>query len=315
VSEHRADPAAQAARRARSLARATVTHHFGTAPARVIRRGGGLTNHVFLVQHAEGTFVVRIGPEAAKINAFLKEQWAMAKAREAGVPTAEVLEVGATPDGLPFMISRCVAGTEATELPDRPSTLRELGRHAARINAIRTSGFGDTFDWSGNLLSRNERWKDYLEDELELDARLEILAKHGGVAAPRLRKIRTLLRGEALASAPPALAHGDLRLKNVILQKPGEIVAIIDWEHCLSTPPPYWELSIALHDLSIDEKEAFLAGYGLDDGRMLEVAQVVKAMNLANYAPELERLHEAKDAAGVARFRLRLAATLDLYAL
>ena len=34
----------------------------------------------------------------------------------------------------------------------------------------------------------------------------------------------------------------------------GEIAAIIDWEECLSTIAPQFELSISLHDLSIDEK-------------------------------------------------------------
>jgi len=55
-----------------------------------------------------------------------------------------------------------------------------------------------------------------------------------------------------------------LRLKNVILDEKRRITAIIDWEECMSQIAPYWELSIALHDLTMDEKQSFLDGYGLD---------------------------------------------------
>ena len=42
----------------------------------------------------------------------------------------------------------------------------------------------------------------------------------------------------------------------------GEIAAIIDWEECLSTIAPQFELAISPHDLSIDEKHLFIDGYG-----------------------------------------------------
>lgn len=57
--------------------------------------------------------------------------------------------------------------------------------------------------------------------------------------------------------------HGDLRMKNVLVDQDGGICAILDWEKCMSIVAPHWELALALHDLSIDEKQAFLAGYGL----------------------------------------------------
>lgn len=309
----RGDP--PALRRARTEARRIIERHFGTKPQRVAQSGGGQTNFVFLIQHAQGEFVVRIGAEAGKINAFIKEQWAMARAREAGVPTPEVLEVGIAADDSPYMVAHRVDGVEAVAHPARGDILRQLGAHAARINAIATTGIGETFDWSSNQLSLNATWREFLDKELRLDARLEVLERQRMLTPARCRKVRTLLRGLDGARARPVLTHGDLRLKNVIVGARGEIRAIIDWEHCTSNLAPYWELSIALHDLTIDEKEIFLAGYGLDAPRLGEIAPVLKALNLVNYVPEIERLAAAKDAAQLARYRLRLSGALDLHSL
>ena len=53
-------------------------------------------------------------------------------------------------------------------------------------------------------------------------------------------------------------------MKNVIVNEAGEIKAILDWEDCSSNCAPYWDFSIALHDLSIDGKQKFLEGYEPD---------------------------------------------------
>ena len=56
-----------------------------------------------------------------------------------------------------------------------------------------------------------------------------------------------------------------------------------------------WELSLALHDLSIDEKQVFLEGYGLAEKKFREMRRSSKHSNIINYAPEIGRLAEAKD--------------------
>ncbi len=65
-----------------------------------------------------------------------------------------------------------------------------------------------------------------------------------------------------------------MRLKNVVVDDRGTITAVIDWEFCTSNLAPYWDLSVALHDLSIDAKQQFLVGYGLRDSKVREIAQL-----------------------------------------
>ena len=297
------------------MARRIIEHHFGSKPKRVVHQPSGLSNFVFMVYHDEGDLIVRISPEPAKIQAYIKEQWAMGVTRAAGVPTPEILEVGNTIIPIPYMVSRRVHGHEALRHPNRLQIVREMGRYAALINAIPTSGFGGTFDWSSNQLSRQETWKEYLHKELNLEARLETLTRHKIMPPKQLKQLRAILEGVSRWHPKPTLNHSDIRLKNVIVKEDGEIAALIDWEDCMSNISPYWDLSIALHDLSIDEKEEFLAGYGIAEKKMLEIAPLIKAFNLINYAPEIDRLVAAKEVARVKHYRVRLSGALDLYSL
>ncbi len=239
-------------RAARAMARRIIEHHFGEKPKRTKHEAGGLSNFVFLVNHAECDFVVRISPDPAKINDFIKEQWAMTKAREVGVPTPEILKVGNEVVPYPYMVSQRVAGRAATFHPHREEILREMGRYAALINSVSTNGFGGTFDWSSNQLSLNATWGEFLHKELKFEKRMQTLEKQRMLSPPRLKKLRTILERVAGSRHRATLNHGDIRLKNMIVDDDGCIAAVIDWEHCTSNLSPPWELSLALHDLSID---------------------------------------------------------------
>lgn len=95
----------------------------------------------------------------------------------------------------------------------------------------------------------------------------------------------------------------------------GDIAAIVDWEDCVSTIAPEWELSIALHDLTIDEKHAFIDGYGLSAKQVEEMAPLIKAFNILNYSQAIERAVETQDEKSFAEIKLRLNGSLDLYSL
>ena len=306
---------ARAVNKFRKFAREVIKHHFGTAATRIVHRSAGLSNFVFFVKHKEGDFIVRISPDPASVNAFLKEQWAQEAARKAGVPTAEILEVGSAIISLPYMITRSVTGEEATLHQKRPEIVREMGRLAARINTVRTRGFGATFDWSNNKLSRSETWKEYLQTEYGYEAKIQLLKKHRLISQQQARSLKRIMDEAARSKPRPVLNHGDIRLKNVIADKTGKISAIIDWEKCTSNIAPQWELSIALHDLNVDEMQLFLEGYGLTRKKLEAMAPLVRAFNVLNYIPEIERLAGENNRTAIEVIRIRLSGALDLYSL
>lgn len=308
-----APPALDAAG-ARRMARRVLKHLLGSAPKRLTPLGGGLTNFVFSARHPEGVLTIRLNADPSKVKSYLKEQWAMARAREQDVPVPEVLEVGTEPIPFPYMVSRQVPGVEGTLCTDRAEVLHALGRLARRIHGIPTRGFGHTFDWSENLLSRNDSWADWLEREFRGEQRLDVLARHGMLPKSALKPLRATLREIEGWSPDPVLNHGDLRLKNVIVDGEGRIAALLDWEFCTSNVAPVWDLSLALHDLSVDDKDALLAGYGLTPRETLEAMPAMRAFNVLNYAAVVERAAEEKDQPTLERLRMRLHGGLDLYA-
>src|SRR5688572_11533466 len=297
----------------RSLARFVMRHHFGSRPVRLRHMSGGLSNFVFEARSSEGNFIVRISPDKARLNAFIKEHWCERTARGAGLPTAEILETGASAIPFPYVIARKVEGVEALDHPERGKVIGELGRLAAKINSIRTHGFGETFDWSNNELSRNETLKDYLVGEYRYEERIQLL-EHSRLCPPNtIKALKRICREMLKLRAKPALNHGDLRLKNAIANDAGNIVAIVDWDRATSNIAPHWEFAAALHDLGIDGQEQFVEGYGIKPKRFIEIVPYVKAFNLLNYTDAVKRATESKDKEALARFRLRFAATFDLY--
>lgn len=294
-----------------------LKRHFGKRPKKVERIHGGLANHVFEAGIGRDELVVRISAKAAKLQTFMKEQWAVNTARKNGIPIPEILEVCNDVIGLPYMISRKVIGSpgDAATGAARIDALRDLGQYAAKINAIKTHDFGHIFDWSPNKLSRQRTWQDYLKNELDLEDRVENLRRNGVLEPAQVKKLRRQVQLMHRWKAGPSLCHGDMRLKNVILDDQQKIIAILDWENCSSNIAPYWELSIALHDLTTDEKESFLAGYGLALKDYLQMAPAIKTLNILNYVRDVNHAVKHKDKMQLLRIRARLNGAFDLYSL
>jgi aminoglycoside phosphotransferase (APT) family kinase protein len=299
----------------RRLARFVIEHHYGSKPARIKYKSGGLSNFVFEANHSEGNFIIRVSPDKGRLNAFVKEHWCERAARKAGIPTAEILETGVSVIPFPYMIARSIEGIGGTEHPEREKIIFELGRIAAKINSIRTRGFGETFDWSNNELSHNRTFADYLENEYRYEGRLETLERSRLCPPETIRSIKRIAPEFRKIKTRPALSHGDLRLKNVIADESGKIQAIIDWEKATSNIAPHWELSIALHDFGIDRQQQFLKGYGIRTKRLMEIAPFIKAFNLLNYSDAITLATATKDKLTMDSLRVRFAGVLDLYSL
>ena len=257
--------------------------------------------------------MVRISPDTEKVATFTKELWATQKVREVGVPSPEVLAVGNI-GSEPYMVSRRVTGAEATHHPKRKHIVHEMGRFARTINSVRTTSFGVNFDWTANG-PKNNTWAEYLDQELQIERRLRLFTEHKILSAQQVEKLKEIVDDARAMRVEPSLNHGDMRLKNVIVDDDGQIAAIVDWEDCLSTIAPQWELSIALHDLSIDEKHLFIEGYGLDSKQVEEMSPLIKAFNVINYSNAVEHAVAKGDHKSLAEFRLRLNGGLDLYSL
>jgi aminoglycoside phosphotransferase (APT) family kinase protein len=294
------------------LAARIVRLHFGERPRHLQALGGGLNNDVFRLEVKRRAHVVRLHSDPNKLADYRKEEWAMDQARAAGVPTPRVLEIGVERDH-PFMILEEVRGIPATHWSDSAGVLRELGRYATRIHGVRSHGFGRAIGSAGQGRQLWPRWAEFLDNELRVDERLRMLESMHVLSDPARQALYSIVQHMRGCKRRPALQHGDLRLKNVIVSPDdGHIVALLDWEDCVSAPPPYWDLAIALHDLGPDDKEAFLEGYGLSPRRFERLAPVLRVLNLLNYAWAIEQAREAGQLKRVAWLKARLRGVFDV---
>ena len=294
------------------LVRKIIHHHVGKAPREVKFKPAGLTNFVFEAKTSGGSFIVRIGGSRDKLKDFRKEQWAITCAKNIGVPVAEIVDVGSELVKIPYMIQRKVDGDDATHHPNRREVLRELGHYAKVIHSIPTTAFGQVFDWAHPRLSRNKTWRNYLHDELGVTHRMEKLEKTGVLTAVNFKKLQKSVERIERWKQKPCLNHGDIRLKNVITNKKGKILAIVDWDNCISNIAPYWDFSIALHDLSVDARQEFLEGYGIDANEFKKMSYALKTFNTLNYVPYIERIIQQKEFDLLAWYKVRLNGYLDL---
>jgi len=298
-----------------AMARKVVKHHFGKALQKIEFKPAGKTNFVFDVITKDGNFIVRIANSRAKLNDFMKEQWVTQKVLGIGVPVPEILEVGHEIIPLPYMLQQKIEGQEAVNHPDRLKILQNLGKYASMIHSIPTNGFGKVFDWSKNKLSKKKTWIEFLEKELQVAEGLKFLQDNEILNKKKIKRLNGEFERLKKWKITPALNHCDLRLKNVIVNEAGEIKAILDWEDCSSNCAPYWDFSIALHDLSIDGKQRFLEGYELDAEEFGRKSFALTVFNIINYIPALQSIITKKDKNGLALYKLRLDGALDLFSI
>ena len=299
-----------------TLAKKVIKHHFGKLPRKLEFKPAGKTNFVFeAVMGKSKKYIVRIAAIKDKLLNFQKEEWVINKVSEKNIPVAKVVEVGADIIPFPYMIQEKLNGEEAIHHENRLDILFEMGAYTKLIHSIPTTSFGHVFDWSEDNKGKNKTWKDFLQNEWNVVHRIEFLDQHHLVDPKKMKKLQLGVSRIEKWKESPSLNHGDIRLKNIIVNTKGKILAFIDWENCLSAITPCWDLSIALHDLSVDAKQRFLEGYGMKPEEYEQHSQAIKFFNILNYVPTLEELIGKNKKLLLGMYRLRLNGMLDLYSI
>jgi hygromycin-B 4-O-kinase len=296
---------------------AILQHLLSETPKEVKQLVNGMSNYVFEATMKDGqSFIVRINDIPGKIHQFQKEQWCSSKVRERGVPAVEILEVGNEIVPFPYMVVRKAEGIEANKYTgDVQPILAEMAWYTSIINKVPTTGIGHSFDWSQNQISKNETWRDYLDKEMRVEERMQIFEEHAIFNTRNMQKLRKNVDDMYKWEFTPTLNHGDMRLKNILVNEKGKITAILDWENAVSNRAPIWDLSISLHDLNSDEKFFFIDGYGLEPKEYEELTPAIKTVNLLNYAPEIRFQAEQRAEPIIERIRVKLNGGLDLFSL
>jgi aminoglycoside phosphotransferase (APT) family kinase protein len=189
---------------------------------------GGASRETWLVQGADGKWVLRRDPEGSVSLLSIADEFPLiARAREAGVPVPEPLAF--EPDGgrfgSPGMLMSFVEGTSVAprilrkeEFADAREKLpAQLAAALAGIHSLTQLDVDGLVPPAGTdpALAQISKWERQL-DEI-------------GEPLPTVELGLRWLRAHAPEPAEPRLVHGDFRLGNFIVDENG-LAAVIDWE-------------------------------------------------------------------------------------
>ncbi|WP_083750914.1 phosphotransferase family protein [Kribbella sp. ALI-6-A] len=238
----------------RPLIDSAVRSVCGRDVERLVPLAGGGMNETYRAElTGDLTVVVRIARQDA--SWFVDEAQLMAQAREAGVPTAEVLgleHLDHEGELLSFSVQRFLPGRSLDELVGvLPATelerlVLDAGEILARVHSVTP--------YAGRGIRHELRLPD--EDAVAKISRIVAETLDPAAAAVVERGADFLRREVTTRPAPPlSLAQGDFLPKNLLVHD-GTVVGVIDWEFAGPASPAFdlarWEVSAGapLHDRS-----------------------------------------------------------------
>ena len=262
-----------------------------------IARGFG--NENWLVRTAGGLLVAKIGPSGDSVPKWRCATAASELARAAGVPVPEPIafvEASAPLDGRPFRAFRWIEGqhpsTVVGDASRRARFFDQLGEAVANLHSIELPRFTSRINGDAPAF---EVWSEYLSYRWQ---GVRVRAVGSGMDEALLDQVEARLLPLARAVDPvvrPVLCHRDLYLDNLLSDRGGNLVAILDFDQAEA-----WDCAADLFKLRWWVFERFLgksehhfsAGYHraaaalADLERRVAVVELIELVNgIANVAP------------------------------
>jgi aminoglycoside phosphotransferase (APT) family kinase protein len=244
--------------------------------------GRGSVNKVFIVEAVNHKVVVRMSDRGEALDEYTKEAWCIEHAAARGVPVPSVISVGRC-EGNAYIIQSYIAGDEGRDSPaPKLGIWRELGRYAKLIHSIGVAGLGLRLSEITQGDARKS-WLRYLEYNIESLTENDPLIKLKVLTRPQSKFIKGVFAGLRGREFIFGLNHGDISLKNTIVDIRGR-VNLLDWGSAEAGIVPHHDLiqMLKMNMLEGDpdggEIRAFLDGYG------------ISATELERMMPELEGL-------------------------
>jgi aminoglycoside phosphotransferase (APT) family kinase protein len=227
----------------------------------------GSVNKVFIVEAVNHKVVVRMSDRVEAFDEYTKEAWCIEHAAARGVPVPSVISMGRC-EGNAYVIQEYIAGDEGRDSPAPKSGIwRELGRYAKLIHSIGVKGFGLSLSeiTQGDA---GKSWLRYLQYNIESLSEDDPLIKLKVLTRPQSKVIKAVFAGLKGREFTFGLNHGDISLKNTIVDLHGR-VSLLDWGSGEGSIVPHHDLIQMLKmnmlegDPGGEEIRAFIDGYGI----------------------------------------------------
>ncbi|WP_440112346.1 aminoglycoside phosphotransferase family protein [Paenibacillus sp. QZ-Y1] len=248
--------------------------------------GKGFVNQVCLVETESEKVVVRMNNKD-NFPTFMKEKWCIEQATAAGIPGPQTLSVGIT-DEVAYMIQTFVEGDNGLDSSVFESEIwRKLGAYAQRIHSIQVTGFGgDLIDpVQGTFHSpphpgSDGSWDGYVQYNINSLTEHDRLIELGVITKMESETIRHWFEQLKMEKFRFGLCHGDLSLKNTIVNETGQVI-LLDWGSAEVTVVPHGDIIHLLRcqlrgeGPDAEQLRAFFEGYGISKQELDQMRHVL----------------------------------------
>ncbi|MCH5584903.1 aminoglycoside phosphotransferase family protein [Shimazuella sp. AN120528] len=237
--------------------------------------GNGTVNQVYRVETNTSLFIIRMNEAPNTLAIYEKEKWCMEQAKRKGVPGPDVLAIG-NMEQVTYMVQTFIKGKNGKYSPwNKEMIWRKLGEYTKQIHSIPVNGFGEilfnpihhTFAASTHE-GFNGTWHGFIRYNINCLTEDDPLILFGVFSLEHTKIIKQKFEGLLQLNFAFGLTHGDLSLKNTIVDKKGN-VTLLDWGCAEVHIIPYWELiqllksQVDIGAPNTEQMHAFLQGYGI----------------------------------------------------
>lgn len=250
--------------------------------------GKGNTNQVCVVETENRKVVVRMNSKD-NYSSYVKEKWCIEQAAAVGIPGPEVLSVGIVNE-TSYMIQNFVVGdngVDSTVL--KLDVWRKLGQYAKLIHSIPVKGYGENLldPVQGEFHSpphpgSDGTWLGYVQHNITSLTESDRLIQLGVITPTESQRARELFKELKQETFRFGLNHGDISLKNTMVNQAGEVL-LLDWETAAVSVVPHGTVIQLMHYqiLELDEAptteefQAFIDGYGIREEDLTDMRHLL----------------------------------------
>jgi aminoglycoside phosphotransferase (APT) family kinase protein len=245
--------------------------------------GKGTVNQVCVVETGMHKVVVRMNNKDT-LPSFIKEKWCIEQAAAVGVPGPEVLSVGIVNETA-YMIQAFVEGDNGLDSNVPKSSIwSKLGEYAKLIHSIPVKGYGENLIdpvhgefQSPSHAGSDGSWQGYVSHNMESLTEHDRLIDLGVISLIESQRIKKLFENLKNQSFRFGLNHGDLSLKNTIVNQANQVV-LLDWNAKVSVVPHATIAQLMHYQIleldeapSAEEFKAFIDGYGISEAELSDI--------------------------------------------
>jgi aminoglycoside phosphotransferase (APT) family kinase protein len=261
--------------------------------------GKGFVNQVCVVETESRKVVVRMN-HTDTYPSYVKEKWCMEQAVAIGIPGPEVLTIGIV-DETVYMIQAFVEGDNGLDSTVLKSDIwRQLGKYTKLIHSIPVKGFGENLidPVQGEFRSPSHAgsdgsWLGYVQYNINSLTENDRLIELGVITPMQSQRVRKRFENLKIETFRFGLIHGDLSLKNAMVDRTGQVI-LLDWGNAEVRTVPHGDIISVMQGQIQDgnpnkeDFKAFLDGYGISEEDTIDMNSLLllKAFDNLRWAIE-----------------------------